>query len=267
MADEDLQRESVFTYIIGAKQKFWEEIRNPRTRDPITANSVTARLWNRDANTSVPIAETVRITSGLVEVTLPYTYMTAPANFQIEWDIAYTDGSDTPTITIYTNIIAKVKDGTYLMSLVPRMRMWVDDDPEDETKRIKSDAKYKPYMENAVRHYMSSYSLAADAEGNMDIDTQPAAESDDEKLIVLWASWLYYIFGYTAIAAERTRMFSISYSEAYAQMRDRVESIMDGIVELDATQAMYFASETSIEFWGQINTRTTEAIATWNDVS
>lgn len=263
MADV-LQRQSVFTYIVGAKQKFWEEVINPRTKAPITANSVVARLHNRDAGTSVAIVETVRISSGLVEVTLPYTYMTDPGNFQIEWDISYTDGSDTPTITIYTTIIAKDLDSTYLMKLVPQMRMWVDDDPEDESKRMKSDIKYKPYMENAVRHKMDDYSLVADAEGNLDVDSEPAAESDDEKLIVLWASWLSYRFGYTAIAAERTRMFSISYDEAYTQMRDRIEAIMDAIVELDPTQAMHFDSETDIEFWGQINQRTADAIATWN---
>jgi hypothetical protein len=267
MADEDLQRRSVFTYYIGAKQKFWEEVRNPRTRVPITANTVIGRLWNRDDNTSVAIAETIRISSGLVEVTLPYTYMTAPANFQIEWDIAYTDGLDTPTITIYTDIIAQEKDSTYLIGLVPRMRTWVDDDPEDKTKRIKSDIKYKPYMEDAVRYNMSGYSLTDDADGNKEIDSEPAAESDDEKLLVLWAAWRYYRFGYTAIARERTRMFSIGYDEAYTQMRERIEAIEDEIVKLDDTQAMYFASETSIEYWGQINTRTNEAIATWNDVS
>jgi hypothetical protein len=267
MADEDLQRQSTFTYIIGAKQKFWEEVRNPRTREPITANTVNALLHNRDAGTYVSIAETIRIAEGLVEVTLPYTYMTAPGIFEIEWDIAYTDGSDTPTITIYTTIIAKVLDATYLMKLTPLIRMWVDDDPEDKTKRIKTDRQHKPFFENAVRHHMDDYSLVADADGNMDIDTEPAAESDEEKLIVLWAAWLYYKFGYTAIAAERTRMFSISYAEAYTQMRDRVDAIMDAIVELDDTQAMYFDSETSIEFYGQINTRTTEAISTWNDVS
>lgn len=267
MADEDLQRQSTFTYYIGAKQKFWEAVRNPRTRAPITANVVNALLWNRAANTYVAIAETVRISSGLVEVTLPFTYMTAPGEFKIEWDIAYTDGLDTPTITIYTNIIAKERDATYLMKLVPQIRMWVDDDPEDESKRVKSDIKYKPYMENAVRHHMSSYSLIADADGNLDIDTEPAAESDDEKLIVLWAAWLYYRYGYTAIANERTRMFSISYSEAYTQMRDRVDAIMDAIVEIDDTQAMYFDSETSIEFYGQINTRTAEAVATWDSTS
>jgi len=267
VADEDLQRQSTFTYIIGAKQKFWEEVRNPRTRAPITANVVNARLHNKDAGTHVPITETVRISSGLVEVTLPYTYMTAPGIFEIEWDIAYTDGSDTPTFTIYTTIIARVLDATYLMNLVPQMRMWIDDDPEDESKRIKSDIKLKPYVENAVRHHMSDYSLTADADGNMDIDTEPSAESDDEKLIVLWAAWMFYRYGYTAIAAERTRMFSISYDDAYTQMRDRIDSIMDAIIEIDDTQAMYFASETSIEFWGQVNNRTLEAIATWDDGS
>jgi hypothetical protein len=264
VADEDLQRQTTFTYFVGATQKFWEEVRNPRTRAPITATSVTARLLNRDANTSVPITETIRISSGLVEVTLANTYMTAPGQYQIEWTITYTDGLDTPIIIINTDIISKYRDATYLMSLVPRMRVWIDDDPEDESKRIKSDIKLKPYIEMAVRHKMDDYSLAADADGNMEIDTEPAAESDDEKLIVLWAGWFFYRYGYTAIAGERTRMFSISYSEAYAQMRDRLEAIMDSIVELDATQAMYFASETSMEFYGQISRRTNEAITTWN---
>jgi hypothetical protein len=264
--DKDLQRKSTFTYIVGAKQKFWEEVRNPRTKAPITANSVIALLWNRDTDTHVVIVEPVRISLGLVEVTLPYTYMTAPGNFEIEWDITYTDGSDTPTMTIYTTVTAKVLDATYLIGLVSKMRVWVDDDPENESKRIKTDIKYKPYLETAVRFKMSSYSLEEDADGNWDIPTasQPAAESTDEKLITLWGAWYFYKLGYTAIASERTRMFSITYSEAYAQMRDRIDSIIDAITELDPTQAMYFASETSIEYWGQVGERTTEAIATWN---
>jgi hypothetical protein len=145
--------------------------------------------------------------------------------------------------------------------------MWVDDDPEDATKRIKSDIKYKPYLENAVRHYVTDYTLAKDADGNWDVTTEPTAGGDDENLIILWAAWLYYKFGYTAIAVERTRMFSISYAEAYSQLKDRLNAIEDEIVTLDADQAMYFASETSIEFWGKINTRTTDAISTWDDVS
>lgn len=264
MSEENLQRISTFEYFIGAKQKFWEEVRNPRTQAPITPTSATARLWNRDAGTSVVITETVRLSSGLVEVTPANTYMTDPGNFEIEWDITYTDGSDTPIMTILTTIIARERDSTYLIGLAPRVRVWVDDNPENESKRIKTDLGYKPYLEMAVRFKMSSYSLAADADGNMDIDTEPAAESDDEKLIVLWASWFSYRFGNTAIAAERTRMFSISYAEAYSQMRDRLETIMENIIELDDTQAMFFDSESSIEFWGQINERTQEAINTWN---
>ena len=192
--------------------------------------------------------------------------MTAPANFEIEWDIAYTDGSDTPTITLYTTITAKVLDATYLIGLVPKMRVWVDDDPENESKRIKTDIKYKPYLETAIRFKMSSYSLEEDAAGNWDIPTasQPAAESTDEKLITLWGAWYSYKLGHVAIASERTRMFSIAYSEAYTQMRDRVDSIIDAIMELDPTQAMYFDSETSIENWGQVGERTSEALATWN---
>ncbi len=265
MPEDSLQRVSVFKYLVGAKQKFWERVRNPLTQVPITATSAVGTLLNRDANTSVAIAETIRITSGLVEVTLADTYMTAPGNYQIEWEITYTDGLDTPVMFIYTDIISDFRDATYLMTLVPRMRMWVDDDPEDTSKRIKSDEKYKPYLDGAVRYKMSStYSLTTDADGNSEITPEPAAESDDEKLLVLWASWLVYRYGYTAISSERTRMFSISYAEAYAQMRDRIESIEESITELDATQGMFFTSETSIEFWGQVLPRTAESLATWN---
>ena len=265
MADEALQRNTVFNYYVGATQKFWEAVRDPRTKAPIMATSAVATLVNRDADTSVPVTETVRRSSGLVEVTLANTYMAAPGEFQIEWDITWTDGTDTQVMTIYTDIVAKYRDATYLMSLVPRIRVLVDDDPEDMNRRIKSDIKYKPYFEAAVRQKMSGYSLAADAEGNLDVTPQPAAESDDEQLIILWAAWLFYKLGYTAIAAERTRMFSISYGDAYAQMQDRVAAIKDAITDLDATQAMYFASETAIEFWGKVATRTSEAIATWDD--
>jgi len=264
MPEDSLQRRSVFTYLVGAKQKFWERVRNPRTQAPITANSVVGTLVNRDANTSVAIAETINISSGLVDVTLPFTYMTAPGNYQIEWDIAYTDGSDTPTMTIYTDIIAKYRDATYLTTLISRMRMWVDDDPEDTSKRIKSDEKYKPYLDEAVRYKMSGYSITTDDDGNSEITPVPTAESDDELLLVLWASWFVYRYGFTAIASERTRMFSIAYADAYSQMRDRVESIEEAITELDATQAMFFDSETSIEYWGQVNGRTSEALATWD---
>jgi len=264
VADED--RNTVFDYFVGAEQKFWEAVRDPRTKAPIMASSAVGTLVNRDAGTTVPVAETIRISSGLVQVTLADTYMTAPGEFQIEWDITWTDGTDVKVMTIYTDIVAKFRDSTYLMSLVPRIRVFVDDDPDDKNRRIKSDIKYKPYFEEAVRQKMSSYSLAADAEGNFDVTTEPAAESDDEKLIILWAAWLFYKLGYTAIAAERTRMFSISYSDAYAQMQDRVEAIKDAITDLDATQAMYFASETAIENWGQVTTRTSDAIATWDNV-
>ena len=263
MADE-LHRNNVFEYFVGASQKFWEAVRHPRTKAPILASSAAATLLNRDANTSVAVAETIRISAGLVEVTLANTYMTAPGNFQIEWDITWSDGTDIQVMTIYTDITAKYRDATYLMSLVPRVRIWVDDDPEDETRRIKSDLKYKPFLEEAVRQKMSSYSLTTDADGNKEIDTEPAAESDDENLIVLWAAWLYYKLSYVAIASERTRMFSITYDEAYQQMRDRVDAIEEAILEIDETQAMYFDSETSIEYWGQVPTRTAESLATWN---
>jgi len=228
------------------------------------ATSATATLLNKDAGTSVAVAETIRISSGLVEVTLANTYMAAPGNFQIEWDITWTDGTDTQVMTIYTDIEAKYRDATYLMSLVPRMRMWVDDDPEDETRRMKNDLQLKRYLEAAIRHKMSSYSLEADADGNMDVDTEPTAESDDENLIILWGSWLFYKFGYRAIASERTRMFSISYSDAYQQAQDTIAAIEEAIVDLDSTQAMFFDSETSIEFYGQILTRTNEATNTWD---
>jgi len=72
-------------------------------------------------------------------------------------------------------------------------------------------------------------------------------------------------FGTTAIASERTRMFSITYAEAYQQTQDKITAIKDAIVDIDATQAMFFASETSIELWGQVASRTNEALATWND--
>ena len=260
----DMQRDDVFTYFVGAKQKFWEEVRDPRTEAPIMANSAVAKHLNRDANTTVAVTETIRISSGLVEVTLADTYMTAPGKYQIEWDITWTDGTDIQVMTIYTDIVSRYRDATYLMSLVSRMRSpWVDDDPDDKSKRIKSDEKYKPYLEEAVRQKMSGYSLVTDADGNKDVTPEPAAESDDEQLIVLWASWLFYRFGYTAIASERTRMFSISYSEAYSLMGDRIEAIEESISELDATQAMYFASETAIEYWGQVIPRTIEAVGTW----
>lgn len=264
MADEEVQRNSVFEYFIGATQKFWESFRDPRTKAPVTPSSASGILLNKDADTSVAITETIRRSLGLVEVTLADTYMTAPGQFQIEWDVTWSDGTDTIVTTIYTDIVAKYRDATYLNSLVPRIRFWVDDDPDDEDRRIKSDIKYKPCFENAIRHKMTDYTLAADADGNMDVTTQPAAESDDENLIVLWAAWLFYRFGYTAIASERTRMFSISYPEAYSQMQDRVAAIEEAILELDATQAMFFASETSIEAWGQIANRTSEALATWD---
>lgn len=265
MTEDSLQRVSVFTYLVGATQPFWERVRNPITKQPITADSAVGTLVNKDAATSVAIAEDIRISSGLVRVTLADTYMTAPGNFQIEWEVTYTDGLDTPVMFIYTDIISKFRDATYLNTLVPRMRMWVDDDPEDTSKRIKSDEKYKPYLDEAVRYKMSDYEITTDADGNSEITPEPDAESDDEKLLVLWASWCVYRYGYTAIAAERTRMFSIAYAEAYAQMRDRIESIEESITELDTTQAMFFASETSIEYWGQVLPRTSEALATWNN--
>ena len=263
MAD-DVQRKTVFTYFVGATQKFWEAVRDPRTKAPITASSAAGTLLNRDADTSVPIAETIRITSGTVEVTLADTYMTAPGNYQIEWDITWSDGTDTIVTTIYTDIVSRYRDATYLMSIVPRIRVWVDDDPDDENRRIKSDIKYKPYFEEAVRQKMAAYLLEDDADGNKDVTVAPAAESDDENLIVLWSAWIFLRFGTTAIAAERTRMFSIAYSEAYQQVQDKITAIEDAIIAIDPTQAMNFDSETSIEYWGQVAQRTSEAVSTWN---
>jgi hypothetical protein len=131
---------------------------------------------------------------------------------------------------------------------------------------MKNDLQLKRYLEEAVRHKMGSYSLEADADGNMDVDTEPTAESDDENLIILWGAWLFYKFAYKAIASERTRMFAISYADAYQQAQDIIAAIEEAIVALDSTQAMFFDSETAIEFYGKILTRTDAALATWDTV-
>lgn len=263
MADEDLVRPEYIEYVIGATQKFWVAIRD-ENRQPVTASACSIRIIDIETGAFILPTETVRRSLGLLEVTLANTYMTVPGRYTLEWDYTYSDGTDTIIPTAYTNIVAKFADATYLMTLVPRLRLYGDDDPADETKRIKTDRQWKAYIVEGVRQKMSASYSITQVSGQDEISPEPTAGSDDEKLAVLWGAWFYYRFGYEAIASERTRMFSISYAEAYQQMQNRIEAIEEDIISLDPNQAMYFTSETSIEFYGKINERTGEAIATWN---
>lgn len=261
MADEDLVRPSVVKYFIGETRLLWERVRNDE-RVAITPTACTLAIWNRDTNTLLLNPAVTRLSAGKVEYVLANSVITSPGNYIAEWDITYTDGGETVVMTITTDIVAEYKDGTYLMSLVARMRLMVDDDPEDMNRRIKTDGQLKKYLVEAVRLKMSDYSVTTSGLQD-EITPEPTAESTDEKLLILWASWIYYTFGTSAIAAERSRMFSITYAQAYQQLRDRREALQDDIIELDPTQAMVFDSETSIEFYGQVDDRTSDAIATW----
>jgi hypothetical protein len=264
MADDDVVRPNIVKYYIGSSHLLWERVRDD-DRKPIIPASAAVTLVDRDNDTTLVQSTTVGVQSGLVEYILAAGVITAPGNYYLEWDVTYDYEGDTIVKTLVTDIIAELRDSTTLMALVSRLRLLGDDDPLDASKRMKTDDQWKKYLVEAVRLFMSAYSITQSG-GLDEISPVPTAESTDEKLVILWGAYIYYRFGAEAIASERTRLFSISYDAAYAQIRDRLEVIEEQIEALDDSAATYFISETDIEAYGQVTDRLTESLATWSTV-
>lgn len=256
---------SVAEYILGEKHVYTETVLDDDA-DVISPTSATAKLINRD--TGVEIATLSVVTdSGLVQTTVIETQITAEGNYQIEWDISYTDDSVPALKTIYTDILAIVKDTTYLMKLVTRLRVWVDDTPDNKALRLKTDMEWKQWMIEAVRAFMSDdFTVEANANGQDDLNPQPTAGSDNEQLIILWSAYFHFQLGVTAIASERTQLFQVTYADAYGAVRDKIDFIKEQIESLDSDAAMQFLSESDIESYGQLIERRSDAIETWDTV-
>ena len=253
----------VAEYYLGETHIFWETVRED-DNTPITPSSAAAKLYNRSTGAEIATL-TVSFEVGRVRTSGTSLQITTEGNFQIEWDITYTDQHSLVGIkTIYTDIVAKVRDSTYLMKLVKRLRVLVDDDPPDYSYREKSDTDWKKIMIEGVRYFMSStYTLTENASGQDDVTPEPTAGSDDEKLIPLWGAYLYYTLHASAIAAERTQMFTVSYDQAYSQLQGRRQWLEDTIESLDEEAAMQFIAETDIEAWGKVTERMNDLLSEW----
>jgi len=254
---------SVAEYYLGETHVYWEPVRD-QDNTPITPTSAAASLYNRATGASIATL-TVTYEPGRVITTVTSTQIVLEGNYQIEWDVTYTDQHGVVGVkTIYTDIVAKVRDTTYLMQLVKRLRVLVDDDPADYSYREKSDDDWKKIMIEGVRYFMSStYTLTTNASGQDILSPEPTAGSDEEKLIPLWGAYLYYTLHASAIAAERTQMFTVSYDQAYSQLQARRQWLEETIEALDEDAAMQFVSETDIETWGKVTDRMTDLVAEW----
>jgi hypothetical protein len=252
---------NIVTYIIGESRLVWERVRED-DNTVITPTTAVAKVVNRATNTDI-VTLTVTKSPGLVQAIIPTGKITIPGEYFIDWDISYSSLATTAVKTIITDIIATYRDTTYLMTLVPRMRVWINDDPNDPNRRIKSDTQLKRYLCEAVRNYLDDYSIVTTL-GVEDIDTKPTAESDDEQLIVLYGSYFYLGTGIEAIAREQTAMFSVDYDSAYAQVRHRMDMIWDRIVQIDDNAVIPILSETDIESWGKVLDRYEDALETWD---
>lgn len=250
-------------YFLGENHIYWEPVREG-DNTPITPTSAAAKLVNRDTGIDVAVL-TVSFQPGRVITTIASSNISTEGNYQIEWDITYTDQhSLTGVKTLFTDVVAKFRDSTYLMKLVKRLRVLVDDDPEDTNYRAKSDVDWKKIMIEGVRYFMpDTYTLTENATGQDDVTPTPTAGSDEEKLIPLWGAYLYYTLHASAIAAERTQMFTVSYDQAYAQLKDKRDWLEETIESLDENAAMQFISETDIEAWGKVTGRMTDLVAEW----
>jgi hypothetical protein len=252
---------NIVTYIIGENRLVWERVRE-EDNAIINPSSAVASLINASTNMSVT-SLTVTKSAGLVQAIIPSGQITIPGNYYIDWDITYAKIASTATKTIITDIIATYRDTTYLMTLVPRMRVWINDDPSDPNRRIKNDSQLKKYLAESVRHYITGYTMVTTL-GIEDISAEPVAESDTEQLIILYGSYIYLGMGIEAIAREQTAMFSVDYDSAYRQIKDRMTLIWDRIVQLDDNAVMPILSESDVEMWGKIGERYVDALETWN---
>ena len=254
---------SVARQFVGEKRIYWEKVLK-EDESVITPSSATATLYNRDTGVSIATL-TVTSQAGLVKTVVSDTQILAAGNYQIDWFITYLEGSLTGSKAIKTDIIAELRDSTYIMTFVPRLRIYVDDDPSDVSLRIKDDDQWKRYLVEGIRNKMSDYSITQNLYNQDEIDPEPTAGSADEKLIILWGAYFYFVFGAQAIAAERTQLYSISYDDALQQIQSRIDWLEEQIGALDPDSAMQFIDETDIVNWGKTSNRLIESIEQWDE--
>lgn len=248
-------------YYVGEKRLVWE---NAIDDDNTILTPTTASASVYDISGTEIATLTVTKSAGLMEATITETAITSIGRYRIEWTFTYTRDSLTAIKKVITDVIATKRDNTTLMGYVPRMRVWINDNPSDPSKRIANDLQLKTFLVEAVRLYMDDYTITTTA-GVEDITTAPTAESDDENLIILWGSYMYLTLGSEAIAREQTTLFTISYDQAYRVLQDKINLIYNKIKELDPNARIAITGESDIEAWGQAMQRTWDAIATWDE--
>jgi hypothetical protein len=240
---------SVVRYIVGDTRILSEDVLDGV--QPITPESASAKLYDRSSGVELDTL-TVKKEPGRVTSSIPVGKITDQGDYFVKWSISYTDIRGIAAIKqIQTDIIATLSDSTYLMTLVKRLRILVDDNPDNAEYRIKSDVAWKDLMVEAVRNYMATnYSIVLNDDSQEEVSPTPTSGSDDETLIVLWSAYYYYIFHAEAIAAEKTRMLEVTFDNAHALIDTRIRVIETRIAELDDTRAMPIDGETDFERYG-----------------
>lgn len=247
-------------HYIGEDKLYWVQLLDD-FGSPITANEVVAQLY--DSGDTKLFDINVISTPGRATGVVPGSVIVEPGRYYIRWRISWQPAQgQTATKILITEITATKRDSTSLTLLVPRLRVWVNDNPDEIQNAMHSDAYWKRFIVEAIRMYMRDYKIIVDDNGHEDVS--PALEGKDETLAVLWAAYLYWTLSAEAIAREQTAMYSISYDSAYSMIRDRIEILQNAIMELDPASAMVFESETDIEAWGKATRRLSEAISEWD---
>lgn len=247
------------THYIGEDKLYWVQTLDD-LGNPITAVDVVAQLYNSDGIKLYDIDVTKA--KGKVTGIVAGSAITEPGRYYITWKVSWspTQGK-TATKILITEIVASKRDSTSLISLVPRLRVWVNDNPDDVNNAMHSDAYWKRFIVEAIRMHMRNYSIVIDKNGHEDVS--PALSGNDETLAVLWGAYLYWTLSAEAIAREQTAMYSISYDSAYSTIKNRIEMLQDAIMELDPSSAMVFEGETDIEAWGNVTKRLSTIMSNW----
>lgn len=251
----------VILYIVGEARYITETIYED-DNILIIPTSATASLLDSTGASIATLA--VSKSAGLIETVIPAGKILIPGNFTIEWDITYTKLAVTSVKTIITDIIAKYPDSSHLYTMANKMRVLINDHPRDPNKRIASDGQLKEFLSAAVRYYGASlgYTIITTL-GVEEVDPIPVAESDAEKIIILYASYMYLTLAIEAIAREQTTLFSIAYDSAYAQILNRADFIYGEIKKLDPSATLSVLGETDIAAWGQSVLRRDAETAGW----
>lgn len=246
-------------YIIG-EQRLVTEIVVEDDNSVITPTAVTAMLLS-DTNEVIHPSLVVQYSPGFVGAQIPGGLIQTPGNFRIVWDVHYNKGIVSYVKRLITEVVSRFPDPSYLMRLVPHMRVWVNDDPRDPNMRLASDFQLKQYLVAGIKAFLSDRVTLSNQNGYDDIVLEGPVSSDLELLIVLYGAFLYLSLATEAIAREQTTMFSISYDSAYAQIQNRIDLIWGRIQELDDSNALRILSETDLEVWKVILQRTSDALA------